>query len=223
MKKIVLAMLMALGSLPLWAQSNAATGNADFEAERSRLAAERAAIEARFDKERAACYQKFAVEDCLRDSRKRRRAETDHIKRQESAINDIERQRRGAAELEKLDQKAATRRPQDTPEKQEEARKGQQDREQRAADHAASRAATAAEADERRRQFEAKQKAQADEQAKAAQRRAEAPAAVERFESKQQKAAEHRASRERQNAERTKPRGAPLPTPPASPASAPSR
>ncbi|MBT2334767.1 hypothetical protein J7E49_12735 [Variovorax paradoxus] len=223
MKNIVFAVLMTLGSVPLWAQSNATTGNANFEAERSRLAAERTAIEARFDKERAACYQKFAVEDCLRDSRKRRRAETDHIKRQESAINDIERQRRGAAELEKLDQKAAAKRPQDTPEKQDESRQAQKDREQRAADHAAGRAATAAEADERRRQFEAKQKAQADEKAKAAQRRAEAPAAVERFESKQQQAAEHRASRERQNAERTKPRGAPLPAPPASPASAPSR
>lgn len=221
MKNIVLAVLMTLGSLPLWAQSTVVAGNADFDAERSRLAAERAAIDARFEKERAACYQKFVVEDCLRDSRKRRRAETDHIKRQETAINDIERQRRGAAELEKLDQKAATRRPQDTPEKQNESRQAQKDREQRAAEHAASRSATAAEADERRRQLAEKEKAHAENQAKAAQKRNEAPEAVERFQSKQQKAAEHRASRERQNAERTKPRGAPLP--PAPPASAPSR
>ena len=223
MKKILLAALIALGSLPSWAQSNAAAGNADFEAERSRLAAERAAIEARFEKERTACYQKFAVEDCLRDSRTRRRSETDHIKRQEAAINDIERQRRGAAELEKLDRKATTTRPEDTPEKQEEARKAQRDREQRAADHTASRAATAAEAETRRREFESKQQRQADEQAKAARERAQAPAAVERFEAKQRRAAEHRADRERQNAERTKPRGAPLPPPPAPPASAPAR
>ncbi|MET3916039.1 colicin import membrane protein [Variovorax sp. OAS795] len=223
MKKFVLAVLMTLGSLPLWAQSTAAAGIADFDAERSRLSAERAAIDARFEKERAACYQKFAVEDCLRESRKRRRAETDHIKRQETAINDIERQRRGAAELEKLDQKAATKRPQDTPEKQDESRQAQKDREQRAADHAASRAATAAEADERRRQLAEKEKAHTENQAKAAQKRGEAPAAVERFQSKQQKAEEHRASRARQNADRTKPRGAPLPPPPASPASAPSR
>jgi hypothetical protein len=221
MKHTVLAVLMMLGSLPLWAQSNAAVGNADFEAERSRLAAERAAIEVRFERERAVCYQKFAVEDCLRDSRKRRRTETDHIKRQESAINDIERQRRGAAELQKLDEKAATRRPEDTPEKQEAARQSQQDREQRAADHAASRAATAAEAGERRRELEAKQRAQAEERAKAERERAAAPAAVERFESKQRRAAEHRADRERQNAERTKPRGAPLPPGPA--ASSPAR
>ena len=68
MKNIVLAVLVTLGSLPSWAQSTAAAGNANFDAERSRLTAERAAIDARFEKERAACYQKFAVEDCLRDS-----------------------------------------------------------------------------------------------------------------------------------------------------------
>ena len=32
MKKIALALLMTLASLPLWAQSNAATGDADLEA-----------------------------------------------------------------------------------------------------------------------------------------------------------------------------------------------
>ena len=120
MKKIALALLMTLASLPLWAQSNAAAGNANFDAERSRLSAERDAIEARFAQERAVCYKKFAVEDCLRESRGRRRVELDSIKRQETAINDIQRQRSGAAELQKLDQKAATQRPEDTREKQEE-------------------------------------------------------------------------------------------------------
>jgi hypothetical protein len=219
MKKIALALWMTLASLPLWAQSNAAAGNANLEAERSRLSAEREAIETRFVQERAACYKKFAVEDCLRESRTRRRKETDNIKRQETAINDIQRQRSGAAELEKLDQKAATQRPQDSRDKREQSQQDQKDREQRAADHATSRAATAAEAAERQRQFESKQKANADEQAKAAQRRADAPAAVQRFENKQKQAAEHRASRDRQNADRSKPRGAPLP--PAPPASSP--
>jgi colicin import membrane protein len=221
MKKIALALLMTLASLPLWAQSNAAAGNANLDAERSRLSTEREAIEARFVQERAACYKKFAVEDCLRESRGRRRTELDSIKRQETAINDIQRQRAGAAELQKLDQKAATQRPADTTEKKEQSQQGQKDREQRAADHATSRAATAAEAAERQRQFDDKQKAHADAEAKAAQRRAEAPTAAAQFADKQKKAEEHRASRERQNTNRTKPRGAPLP--PATAASAPAR
>jgi colicin import membrane protein len=143
MKKIALALLISLASLPLWAQSNAASGAADLAAERSRLSAERAVIEQRFLEERTACYKKFAVEDCLRESRSRRRTETDNIKRQETAINDIQRQRSGAAELQKLDQKAARR----APKIRREARpvdQNQTDREQRAADHATSRAATAA-------------------------------------------------------------------------------
>jgi hypothetical protein len=217
MKKIAIALLMTLASLPLWAQSNAATGNVNLDAERRRLSDEREAIEARFLKERTACYKKFAVEDCLAESRARRRTETDRIKRQETAINDIERQRRGSAELDKLDQKSATPRTQDTPEKQEQSRKEQQEREQRAADHATSRAATAAETAERQRQFEQKQKDHADEMAKAAKLKAEAPAAVSRYESKQQRALEHRQSRERQNASRDKPRGAPLPPAPPAP------
>jgi colicin import membrane protein len=221
MKKIALALLMTLASLPLWAQSNAAAGNANLDAERSRLSSERETIEARFLQERTACYAKFAVEDCLRESRTRRRKELDSIKRQETAINDIQRQRAGAAELQKLDQKAATQRPADTAEKKEQSQQGQKDREQRATDHAASRAATAAEAAERQRQFDSKQKAHADAEAKAAQRRAEAPTAAAQFADKQKKAEEHRASRERQNANRTKPRGAPLP--PAAAASAPAR
>lgn len=216
MKKFALALLMMLASLPLWAQSNAAAGNADLEGEKRRLSTEREAIEKRFVEERAACYKKFAVEDCLRESRSRRRKETDNIKRQETAINDILRQRSGAAELQKLDQKAGTQRPQDTREKQEQSIQGQKEREQRAADHATSRAATAAEAAERERQFQSKQQAHADEQAKAAQRQAEAPTAAKRFEDKQKRAEEHRASRDRQNANRSKPRGAPLPAPAAS-------
>jgi colicin import membrane protein len=153
MKKIALALLISLASLPLWAQSNAASGAADLAAERSRLSAERAVIEQRFLRE----------------------------KRDQSVQN-------------------------------------QTDREQRSADHATSRAATAAESAERERQFESKKQANANEQAKAAQRQAEAPAAVSRHEDKQRRAAEHRASRERQNTDRSKPRGAPLPPAASSPA-----
>ncbi len=91
MKNTVTAFLIASFALPLWAQSSATTGSIELEAERTRLSAERAAIDERFAVEQAACYKKFAVEGCLQESRARRRAQTDDIKRQEAAINDIER------------------------------------------------------------------------------------------------------------------------------------
>ena len=67
MKKIFLALLTSLAALPLWAQSDATTGSTNFEVERARLAQERKAVDARFATEQAACYRKFAVEDCLQE------------------------------------------------------------------------------------------------------------------------------------------------------------
>jgi colicin import membrane protein len=104
MKKLLACLLIGLGAAPLWAQSTATTGALDFEAERARLAQERTAIEERFATEQAACYQKFAVEGCLEESRRRRRAGIENVKRQEAAMNDIERKRRGAAQLDRLEQ-----------------------------------------------------------------------------------------------------------------------
>jgi Skp family chaperone for outer membrane proteins len=99
MKNIVLALLLGLAALPLWAQSNATAAGADLDAERARLAEERKAISARYDDDRAACYKKFAVEGCLQESRQRRRVATDDIKRQEAEINDLERKRRSSSSM----------------------------------------------------------------------------------------------------------------------------
>jgi hypothetical protein len=214
MKKLLSVLLICLGAGPLWAQTTATTGSMDFEAERARLAEERKALDARHAQEQAACYKKFAVQGCLDDSRRRHRADTENIKRQEAAINDIERKRRGAAALDRLEEKKTTPRPQDTAEERERALKAQEERERRAADHAGDRARMASEAAEKQRQFEQKQREYAERQAKAARRRGEAPAKRETEERRLERAEQHRLDLERRNAERTKPRAAPLPTPP---------
>jgi colicin import membrane protein len=211
MKNTVLAILLGLAALPLWAQTAATTANADLDAERARLSDERKAVEARYATEQAACYKKFAVEGCLEDSRHRRRADTDDIKRQEAAINDFERKRRGAAELDKLEQQKSTQQSQDAEAKREQSLESQKDREQRAAEHAASRAQTTSEEAEQKRQFESKQRAHAEDLAKAANLKVQAPTERAEYEAKLKKAEEHRADLERQNAARTKPRSAPLP------------
>ena len=117
-------------------------------------AAARQALNERVAAERAACYQKFAVEGCLEDSRHRRRADTDDIKRQEAAINDFERKRRGAAELDKLEQQKSTQQSQTrrTPARAS-AGCRRKTREDRAADHAASREAMTAKEAENQREF----------------------------------------------------------------------
>lgn len=211
-KQLLLCIALLAGGASAWAQTTAVAGNIDPDAERARLTRERAEIDARAKTEQTACYQRFAVEDCLQESRRKRRTAEDSIKRQEADLNDIERKRRAAAQLERLDK--APPRAQDDPAAQEKARQSQQGREQRAADHADSRADAAAKAESNRRALEDKQRNHAEQQAKAARLQADAPTERARFERKQEQAAKHRADRERQNAERTKPRSAPLPTPP---------
>ncbi len=214
MKKTAALFLLALAASQLWAQSVAATGNADFAVERARLTSERAAADKAFADQRAVCFKRFSVEDCLAQSRLQRRAALDNIKRQEALINDAERKRRGGAALDRLEEKNSAQRAQDAAAQRDKAAKAQQDREQRATDHTTGRAATASQEAEKQRQFDSKQRAHAEQLAKEASRRAAAPAEVQRQEEKLKKAEAHRADVERKNAERTKPRSAPLPPPP---------
>ncbi|AMM23069.1 hypothetical protein AX767_00800 [Variovorax sp. PAMC 28711] len=214
MKKITVCLLLVLAAPSLWAQSLAATGNADFAVERARLTAERAAVDKAFTDERAVCFKKFSVEDCLAKSRQQRRTALDNIKRQEALINDAERKRRGGAALDRLEEKDSAQRAQEAATQRDKAAKAQQDREQRSTDHTAGRAATAAQEGAMQRQYDGKQRAHAEQLAKEASRRAAAPAEVRRQEEKLKKAQAHRADVEKKNAERTKPRSAPLPAPP---------
>lgn len=218
MKKIFISLLMAVAtataSLPLLAQSVATAGNTDMAAERSRLTAERTTVDRNFEDERAVCFKKFVVESCLEDSRKRKRDALDNIKRQEAIINDAERKRRGAAALDRLDEKSTPQRTQEAADQRDKALKSQADREQRAADHASGREAAVAGEAAKREQFENKQKEHAEHLAKTAKSRAQASMEQQQFDDKAQKAAAHRAEIQRRNAERTKPRSASLPPPP---------
>lgn len=221
MKKLLASLSVALfASLPLLgaggaaAQALATAGNTNFTAERARLAAQRQDMDERVKARQAECYQRFVVESCLSAIRAERRKEDEDIKRQEAAMNDIERKQRGAAQIEMLDQKAATPRPQDADDTRARSVEQQQERERRAAENARSREAAAAESAQKRLQFENRQRTAAEDRAKAAERRAEGPALARTYEEKVQKAERHRAEIERKNAQRAKPRSAPLPPPP---------
>lgn len=214
MKKILLSLLMTAAAAPLWAQPTAATGKADFAAERARLTAERAAVNKAFNDQRGVCFKRFSVEDCLAQSRREKRSSLDNIKRQEALINDAERKRRGGDALNRLDEKNSAQRAQEAAAQRDKAVKAQKDRDQRAGDHATGRAGLAAQEADKVRQYKSKQRAHAEQQAKEAGRSAQAPVEVQRQEEKVRKAAAHRADVEKKNAERTKPRSAPLPPPP---------
>jgi colicin import membrane protein len=212
MKKLFLSVLLAVSAAGSLAQADKSAGGLDAAAERTRIANERAVLDRTVAAERAACYQKFAVQSCLEESQQRRRTQTDDLKRQEAQLNNAERKQRGAVELQRLEglQKDAD----DAAQKAGSAREAQQQRDQRASDSANSRASAASAASANARQFENKQRDFAKQQSDAAARAAQAPAERERYERKLQQAAEHQAALEKRRAERDKPRSAGLPSAP---------
>ena len=85
------------------------TADAQFEpwlqAERARLASARAGVQQRFQDDESACWRRFAVNDCVREARARRRAAADALRAQDLALNELERQRRTEARRRQLEGK----------------------------------------------------------------------------------------------------------------------
>ncbi|RYF73451.1 MAG: hypothetical protein EOO22_08925, partial [Comamonadaceae bacterium] len=169
-RRLVAFALLALHAMAAQAQSQPASSGLDVEAERARIATERAALDQRSALARSACYQRFSVQSCLSDVQKEQRQRTDDLKRQEVKLNESERKRRGAAELERLE--AQKKDVAETARRIEEAQRSQQQREQRAADRNEARERGEAAAPAGIARQRAREQAFADKQAKAAARRA---------------------------------------------------
>ncbi|MFT4243273.1 MAG: hypothetical protein QM569_13450 [Acidovorax sp.] len=74
-------------------------------AQRQQIQHEREALKARQLKEEAACYQRFAVEDCLRGVRAGVRDAATRLRAREIALNDAERREKAADRLKAIEQK----------------------------------------------------------------------------------------------------------------------
>jgi hypothetical protein len=61
------------------------------------------------------CYQKFAVNACLRELRLQKRVVMEDLRRQEVLINDEGRKRRGVQAIEQLEQRLQDKQERDTP------------------------------------------------------------------------------------------------------------
>ena len=212
MKKICFSLLMAALSVSSLAQGDRLTGGLDVAGERMRISNEKAALDRKVAAERTACYQKFAVQDCLTDGQERRHGQMDNLKRQEAQLNNTERKQRSAAEFQRLE--SLKKDPLDITRNADRAGEAQQQREQRAADSANSRSSAASSAAANAQQFENKQRNAANKQSDAIARREGSASERARYERKQQEAEAHRAELDKRNAERTQPRSSALPAPP---------
>ena len=189
-------------------------------AQRARIAAERAQVEANFKTQEKSCYRKFAVNECLSAARALRREALADLRRQEVSLNDADRKRQGAQRQREIEERSATAGPPRPGQPATSSRSDQGAREAQAAKRAADRSDResklasqpdrAAQARQRIAQQEAQRKRMESDRGRAA---AEAAQAAKRREEQRAEAQQHREAVERRLAEQKKPPADPLPQP----------
>ncbi|HXE21807.1 MAG TPA: hypothetical protein VN617_05685 [Rhodoferax sp.] len=185
-------------------------------AERAAINAERSRSEAAYLAEKKVCYQKFAVNGCLRDAGERERKIRADLRRREITLDDAQRKRQaveqsqrrkaGAAAEQQSGEQAAARRAQGT--------QNLQKQQERAADNESDRAKAAASARENAQEAQSRMQRHLDETASQARKAAAAPAERARYEEKLKAAAEKKAQLDKQLQKNTNPPAKPLPIPP---------
>ena len=183
------------------------------DAERTRIAAERARLDAGFLTEDAACYKKFFVNSCLDDVNTRRREALATLRTQEILLNEQERKMRGAEQIRRIEEKSSAENQQREVDQRAKAASdyesrlaGQKEKQQSRVN---AQAAEQANAEVRSGRLQANQQ---KKQIRSAKQAAEA-AETARYEARQKEAEERRAQNMRARLQRTKPSSKPLPLP----------
>jgi colicin import membrane protein len=189
----------------------------DPAAARERISRGRGEVEAAYKAQEKACYQTFAVNDCLKAARSRRREAMADLKRQETSLNDAERKRKGAERQRAIEARV--------PADKRAAQAGQPAKtgpegprppvgptiEEKQAERAREQERNAADAAERKRDGQVKQR---EKELESARRKEDAARNAERQRKEQAQAEEHKAAVNKRMAERNKSPAQPLPPPP---------
>lgn len=214
MKKLalILSIFMVVVSGQLGAQTDTAAVSVDTE--RSKIVAERARLEAGYLAEDAACYQRFAVNNCLDEVNTRRRETVGDFRRQEVLLNELERKRKGSEQIRRTEDKAVFKAQQADLDPGNEAASATESRLAREQNKQGvqSKAGSVEGANDQSRKarvLASQQKAQA----RTATQAAEAEK-LKQYNLRQQAAAEKRAKNELDRAQTDRPSAKPLPTRP---------
>lgn len=182
--------------------------------ERARVADKRSQLEARFAAEEVACQAKFFVNACLNNIRPRQREALADLRRQDILLDDAERKRKAAEQLEKIEEKGSEQRKQEAAEKaQENVRKGVAGA-AAALERAQAQSEKATQAAERRNATLANEARKAAEAPERAAAQAEAVKRAADLRQRQQEAATRKAERERRIQQAPPTDRQPLPTRP---------
>jgi hypothetical protein len=90
MKTSALAVMAAMFSASLWAQTSGDPES--IRLQREAIAQQRDAIQAEFQQDTKACWQKFAVNACLSQARLKQRKALEPLRQQDLVVNAQERQ-----------------------------------------------------------------------------------------------------------------------------------
>lgn len=212
-KLLILALLLI--PVVASAQSVAAGGSLSSKEERARIQADRAQAQTRFAREEAACYQKFAVNDCINEARVRRREILADLRRQELSLAEADRKRAGADQIRRIEDKSGSDQPRPPQARRERRQETLDVRDQgvgRLVDQSPTvRSEPSARLDSA---LVDKQKNANNKARQRQQRASEAAVDQQRYDKKQKAAAERKAQRDKRLAERKKPLANPLPAAP---------
>jgi colicin import membrane protein len=201
-------------------QANTQARDASERAERERINQERQRVSAEHATAKEACYQRFRVNDCLNQARETHNSQLADLKRQEISLNDLQRKRRGAEQVRKVEEKTSPERQEEIGQQRGKALAADATRQQRQTERAApvAKAATtpksartaplARSVDTAGKQARLKNKAVERQERIAAAARAKVQS-----EQRNKDAAAHAASVQSRKKQNKKPPAAPLPIP----------
>ncbi len=121
---LLLAMLMSAGQV---------TAANDDVADRARITAERAAVEARFAEREHECASRFVVTACVEDARREQRAALASLRQQQTLLDEAQRKQRAAERLDRLSKPRGSAAQQPASSAKREAHEARQSRQARAA------------------------------------------------------------------------------------------
>jgi hypothetical protein len=136
MKRHLSFLLVAFSLVSTRAQTN------QEDVTRQQIQEARSAEETRFSVQERACYERFAVNDCLKQVRAKRRLALDDLRRQDIFLNDLERRKKGSDQLELIQEKSSPQKLEESNASRLDAVKAQQEREANAAKKAADKLLT---------------------------------------------------------------------------------
>jgi hypothetical protein len=181
--------------------------------ERSKIAAERARLEAGFQAEETACKSRFVVNACLQEIRSRRNEAMADLRRQDLLINESDRKARAADQIQKTEEKSNLERQQ---QRAEQEKKAQQETERRSESNnqrGQSQAKSAADASANVVAAQTRQKNSQSKAGEAKTRDEQAAANVQNAKVRAEKAAQNQAERDKRLKDKTISTRKPLPAP----------